>query len=522
MVDEKTGEVFQLHLNDPAHPWFWQRELVWNTMERSQVRMFLKARQLGVTWTAAGRQLARALTQPGTRYLVFRQREQDAVEIVKRQWQMLCSLPEHLRYGVEVVTPQYGLKNPSVKPAGLIELLHPDGRRSSIQALPPSGDPGHGETCAGVLIDEAARVDKLDDVLEAVMATVGSYGEVDIVSTANGVANDDGEGNYFAYLWNTAEERLIDPVFLSTELHPDRKPEWYETAREYLVLNSVQRAAQYPRTPEEAFQGTAGRCFFDEDALAFYKAQGLVKKPASRFEFKKAESGKARRVEGPRGLIRVYEEPVKDGRYAISVDVATGHGKDNSAVYVINLATKALCAEIKAKVDPDLLAYQLHYLGRWFNTALIAPETASGFAMAVIIPLRDGREDRPPYPNLLRRERQGAVDEKPANRYGFPMTKQSREQILPLLAKAIREHELPWLTDDLIFECATFVEADKGTSPRAADGCRDDCVMAAAIALEMYRKYGKHPEREERIRKRRESRVRSDATTLYPWQTAAT
>jgi hypothetical protein len=39
------------------------------------------------------------------------------------------------------------------------------------------------------------------------MATVGGVGEVDLVSTANGVANDDGEGNYFAHLWDTAEER---------------------------------------------------------------------------------------------------------------------------------------------------------------------------------------------------------------------------------------------------------------------------------------------------------------------------
>lgn len=519
MVDEKTGEIFQLHLNDPTHPWYWQRTEVWDAMNRSQVCMFLKARQLGVTWTAAARQLARALTQPGTRYLVFRQREEDAQEVIYRQWQMLQSLPEHLRFGVKVLTPQYGLEKSNVKPAGLIELLHPDGRRSSIKALPPSGDPGHGETTAGVLVDEAARVGKLADVLEAVMATVGAVGEVHLVSTANGVANDEGEGNYFAWLWNTADERGIDPVFLSTELHPDRDASWYDTSSEYLMLNSVQRAAQYPRSPEEAFTGTAGLCYFDEDALSWY-AKTAVKQPEYRFEFERAAAGKARKVQSPKGLIRLYEEPAEDVKYAMSVDVASGHGKDNSAVYVVNLETRALCAEIKAKIDPGLLAFQLHFLGRWFNTALIAPETAAGHALAVIVALRDGRSDRPAYPNLLRREREGTIDPNTPAKFGFPMTQTSRGEILPLLQSAIRDRLLPWITKDLAFELSTFVYRDKGTSPRAADGCHDDCVMSAAIALEMYRKYGRHPEREDRIRRRREARGKPVVETQYPWQHA--
>jgi hypothetical protein len=30
MVDEKTGEVFRFHLNDPTSPWYWQRTDVWD------------------------------------------------------------------------------------------------------------------------------------------------------------------------------------------------------------------------------------------------------------------------------------------------------------------------------------------------------------------------------------------------------------------------------------------------------------------------------------------------------------
>lgn len=191
MVDEKSGEKFQFHLNDPESGWYWQRTEAWDVMEANQVVLFLKARQLGLTWLCAARQLGRALTLPGTRHLVFRQREEDAFEIVGRQWDLLKSLPPHLRFGAKVLKPHRGFEREDVRPEGEIEFLHPDGRRSSIKALPPTGDAGHGDTVADVLVDEAARIKKLADVLKAVMATVGTVGEVYLVSTANGVSGDD-------------------------------------------------------------------------------------------------------------------------------------------------------------------------------------------------------------------------------------------------------------------------------------------------------------------------------------------
>ena len=41
-----------------------------------------------------------------------------------------------------------------------------------------------------------------------------------------------------------------------------------------------------------------------------------------------------------------------------------------------------------------------------------------------------------------------------------------------------------------------------GTWPRAQDGCNDDRVMAAAIAMEMFRQHGEHPARAKRKPKR--------------------
>jgi hypothetical protein len=167
MVDEKTGDVFRFHLNDPSRAGTGSAPTSGTCSTLEQVIEILKARQLGITWLCAARQLAKALTMPGTRHLVFRQREEDALEIVGRQWDLLQSLPPHLRFGVKVLKPHRGLERDDVRPEGEIELLHPNGRRSTIKAMPPTGDVGHGETVATVLIDEAARIKKLADVLEA-------------------------------------------------------------------------------------------------------------------------------------------------------------------------------------------------------------------------------------------------------------------------------------------------------------------------------------------------------------------
>jgi hypothetical protein len=52
-VDATTGETFQFQLLDEDAPWYWQRKLLdsWISDEKNIV---LKARQLGITWLAAG------------------------------------------------------------------------------------------------------------------------------------------------------------------------------------------------------------------------------------------------------------------------------------------------------------------------------------------------------------------------------------------------------------------------------------------------------------------------------------
>ena len=258
-----------------------------------------------------------------------------------------------------------------------------------------------------------------------------------------------------------------------------------------------------------------GTCTFDVDALAEYSK--TAPDPVYRFDFEPRGIGdRAAQAKSGRGKIRVYCEPRDTHSYAIGADVATGRGVDYSCAYVVDLHSMQLAAEFHGKLDPDKFAEQLHFLGRWYGTALLAVESAGGFGEPVIISLRDGKGGRPPYPNMYRHQLDSSVSLDVVQRYGYPMNTKTRPQVLNQLRRAIRERTLPWMTPHLVSECLTFCEFEDGrTSPRAQAGCHDDAVMACAIAMELYRKRGDHPERTERLAKRKRKRRR---LTSYPWQ----
>jgi hypothetical protein len=154
-----------------------------------------------------------------------------------------------------------------------------------------------------------------------------------------------------------------------------------------------------------------------------------------------------------------------------------------------------LVAEFHGRVDADVYAEQLHYLGRWYNSALIAVETAGGYGEAVIIALRDGRAGRKSYPRLYRHIMSSRASHAEAKTYGHPTNSKTRPLLVNGLEAAIRERVLPAIPGGLLSEMQTFVRMDTGTSPAAQKGCRDDRVLAACIALELYRQRGDHPRR---------------------------
>lgn len=487
--------------------WFWQRELL-DEWEASQRHIDLKARQLGATWLACGKTLHTALYLPGSLSLMYRQKQEEAFENVGRVWTLLHSLPEHLWNGGVATKPSKGA--PASEEIRL-EFADKRSKRkqvSRVLGMTSASASGHGKTAALAVLDEFSRIDRAGEIMKAVQPAVGRHGKLLVISTANGVSNPEtGEGNQFHWLWAHAEESGFEKRFLPWSLHPERDQAWYDHDPEVRGLKAHERAEQYPADEFEAFTLT-NRVFFDPEDLLFYGKN--VRQPLYRMDFELVDARHAKPRKHDRGMVRVYTEPIVDRRYAVGADVATGRGVDYSAAYVVDLSDMSLVAEFHGRLDADLYAAQLHYLARWYNTALLAVETAGGYGEAVIIPLRDGRAGRPAYPSLYRHVLSSRPDLPISKPYGFPTNVKTRPLVINQLDKALRERQLPYVTSSLLSEMQTFVYRDHGPSPAAQEGARDDCVMAAAITLEMYRLKGEHPDRQRKKPRK--------PKTSYPWQ----
>lgn len=482
-VDTRAADEFVFQLLDDTLPWYWQRAVLDDWLAHP-MHVILKARQLGITWLAMGLALWQLLYRPGSRVLVVSINETEASKAVNRLWDMLHSLPPFLWNGAEVIKPSRG-----ARPYSEIQLRFPDGRISTVLALASTKTAGHGETAALVVLDEYARQEYARDTWNAVVPTMADGGRLIVISTANGISTSDTEGNFYHYLWKNYKELGLHREFLGWKTHPLRDEQWYRG----LSMPARAKAEQYPDDPDEAFLLT-GDQYFDAESLFWYSRNATTPDKFS-LDFVEGRPGRAEGIRKANGWITVYETPKPDGLYAIGADVATGRGKDYSCAYVVDLHTMQFVAELHAKIDADQYATQLHYLGKWYGNARIAVEIGGGYGEAVIIPLRDGRDGRPPYPLLYRHSQETRTDRPRAKQIGFPMTTKTRPVVLSQLEQAIREREIDTLPRELLSECQTFVYAPTVPSPRAQDGCNDDRVMAAAIALEMYRRYGTHPER---------------------------
>jgi hypothetical protein len=494
-TDSRTGEIFSFDFSEDSG-WLWQGDVL-DDFRLHQITLVLKARQLGASWVAIGYALWKVLTTPGTSALAVSINETEASVLINRAWDLFESLPDHLRFEVEVLRPQKG------RPSTRIELRHPNGQISSLIAMPSTPKAGHGQVATLVILDEHARHAYAEEGWKAFIPVIADGGQIVIVSTANGI------GGVFYELWMEADDRGVHTIFLPWNYHPGRDSAWY--ARVAKALPEFDRAEQYPLNPADAFMGTAG-CWFDTEALSWYAEN--VRQPQFRFQFQaSADGAKASVVRRSDGWVRLYDHPVEGREYAIPADVATGRGRDFSCAYVVDLTDGNIAAEFHGRVDPDLFAEQLHFLGRMFNTARIAPEMGGGYGEPVVLSLRDGRKGRPTYPRLYRHRIEDRPDFKQHITYGFPITTKTRPQIINQAEQWIRERLLPHMPTELILECKTFVRRDVLPSPRAADGANDDRVMTLCLGLEMYRLFGHH---EHDIRKRRTGRQRRRAT--YEWR----
>jgi hypothetical protein len=422
--------------------WPAQVGVVWELMTE-RLTIFLKARQLGISWICCAFELWRCLFQPGQAVLLFSIGEDEAKELLRRIRVMYERMPEWLKE-----------QCPLEKPPNTTEIEWVNGSR--VRSLPSSRVKGSSFTASSVLLDEYAKVQWADDLLAAVKPTIDGGGQLIIVSTAFGC------GNKFHSLWTkaSAHQNEYKPIFLPWWARPGRDKSWY--ARQIAEETDPGRVKEnYPATAIEAFR-VSGNPRFDQT--------WIERQTANVWDHGLPAAILPDTLKGIPGLT-VYELPVKGRQYLIGADVAKGleHGDADDAV-VIDEQTWVEVAALNGRWEPDIFAKYLIALSAAYNEAIVAPEQ-NNHGHAVLATFRlEG------FTHVLNGE----------YGLGWQTNLKTKPQMIDVLAEALRDGLITVRTSATLAEMQIYRREPNGDTS-APPGFFDDRVMSWAIVLSVAR-----------------------------------
>jgi len=222
----------------PFDVWAAQRDVLAD-MQRERLLVFLKARQLGISWLACGFVLHRCATMAGQPWLLFSQGQLEANELTRRIGLM------HREYTGPGQLPALVKDNTS-------ELVWANGSR--VISLPATKKAGRSFTAAGVVLDEWAFMLWGREVLAAVKPTIDAGGKLFIISSA------DGSGTPYHQFWNAAKGGTsgYKPIFLPWDARPDRGPGWRDQKIAEANGDTASVLREYPASDIEAFTHAVG------------------------------------------------------------------------------------------------------------------------------------------------------------------------------------------------------------------------------------------------------------------------
>lgn len=234
----------------PFDLWPEQREVL-NTIREHLRAVWLKARQLGMTWLAlhdAFHLLAFDPDNPVARILALSKHGGDASKLIQRARAIKDLLPPFLR-----VTEATDTRRSNTR-FGITG-------RGEMVSLPGTPDAARQETATLVICDEAAFVKnrQFGETWTAVQPTLGVEGRAIVLSTGNGPAEVPGDGQAFAQLVDKAMSGDgFHFVFLPASTDPKRRSKTWREREEENYLEPEQFEAEHPETVDQALQGRPG------------------------------------------------------------------------------------------------------------------------------------------------------------------------------------------------------------------------------------------------------------------------
>ena len=262
-------------------PWLWQIEMA-NILPKLKRSIWLKGRQLGVTWIVAAYALYVAMKHKDTTVLLLSINEDEAGIFLDKIGYIYEHLPEPM---------QARGRKAYKKTEKYIRFFD---RNSRIDALPTTKRAGRSRTARLVVCDEHAFHEYAEANLAATKPTAEAGGQVMLVSTADGVGNtfanlwfkftddkgrqpfsphqrEDGEWTFGGVDLSGFKKKEWIPFFLPFNVRPGRDAQWWQDEFESSE-KPWQTYSEYPRDANEAFV-QSGLPVFQAIYLELHKAE---------------------------------------------------------------------------------------------------------------------------------------------------------------------------------------------------------------------------------------------------------
>lgn len=422
----------------PFEMYDFQKELISN-FHNNRFNIAKLPRQTGKSTTVVSYLLHYALFNDNIRIAILANKAETARELLGRLQLSYENLPKWLQQGV-------GSWN-----KGSLELEN----GSKIVAASTSSSAVRGNSFNIIFLDEFAFIPNhiAEQFFSSVYPTIssGKTTKVIIISTPNGM-------NMFYKLWHDAERGRNG--YIPLEVHwsavPGRDAAW----KEETIRNTSER--QFTQEFECEFLGSV------DTLIAPSKLRSMVYEDP---------------LTSNKGL-DVYEEPIKDHNYMMTVDVARGTGKDYSAFVVVDITSfpyKLVAKYRDNDIKPILFPSIIDKVGRAYNYSYVLVEV-NDIGEQVSNMLHFDLE----YSNLLMCAMRGRAGQLVGQGFsgkksqlGVKMSKNVKKVGCSNLKTIIEDDKLIIKDYDVISELTTFIQ--KSQSFEAEDGCNDDLAMCLVI-----------------------------------------
>ena len=326
---------------------------------------------------------------------------------------------------------------------------------SKIMAASTSASAVRGMSFNVIFLDEFAFIPNhiADQFFSSVYPTIssGKSTKVIIISTPHGM-------NMFYKLWHDAERKKNE--YTTTEVHWSQVPGRDAVWKEQTIAN----------TSEEQF-----RVEFECEFLG--SVDTLI--AASKLRMLAYDDP----IQRNKGL-DVYEKPIKDHQYTITVDVARGVTKDYSAFTVIDTSTipyKLVAKYRNNTVKPLLFPNTIYDVATAYNHAFVLVEV-NDIGGQIADMLHFDLE----YDNILMASMRGRAGQVVGQGFsgtkvqlGVKMSTTVKKTGCSNMKQLIEDDKLLISDYDVIAELTTFIQ--RGQAWEAEEGCNDDLAMCLVM-----------------------------------------